>query len=173
MTFPQCNCPSDLPGNNWSVLVHLPSHFFYPQAYSGAIHKPLPSPDPFPPSSVKSLSSAARTPAQKWQPSLATLPRSQRLWVWPGRCTGPRKGAAGTGSDTVPTEPGLNSCPASPGGHPGLFCRCPGTCQACLCLVLLQPGLRPLSQCGAALGALARSQAWREACSVLWDAHTS
>lgn len=103
-----------------------------------------------------------------WQ----TLPSSQRLWVWPGRCAGPRKGAAGTGSDTVPTEPGLNSCPASPGGHPGLFCGCPGTCQDCLCLVLLQSGLRPLSQCGAALGVWPGARHGREACSVLWDAHT-
>lgn len=41
--------------------MHLPSHFFYPQAYSGAIHKPLPSPDPFPPSSVKSFQCSQNT----------------------------------------------------------------------------------------------------------------
>lgn len=94
MTFPQCNYPSDLPGNNWSVLCTCPSHFFYPQAYSGAIQKPLPSPDPFPPCSVKSLSSAARTPAQKWQPSLANSAQLSKAvglarslcWAQEGSC---------------------------------------------------------------------------------------
>lgn len=66
-------------------------------------------------------------------------------------------GLAGTGSDTLPMEPELNSCPASPGGYPELFCGCPATCQACLCLVLLQSGLQPLSQ----YGALARCQSLR------------
>lgn len=127
------------------------------------LFKRLPSPNPFPPCSGTSLSYGARAPAQKWQqPFLGKLcPACKGCGFGQVAVLGPRKGAAGTGSDTVPLEPGLNSCPASPGGYPGLFCRCPATCQARLCLVLLQSGLRPLSQHGAALGALARCQALR------------
>lgn len=78
-------------GLSWCTC---PSHFFSPQAYSGAIHRLLPSPDPFPLCTVKSLSRAARTPAQKWQPSLASSAQLSKAvslarslgWAQEGSC---------------------------------------------------------------------------------------
>lgn len=70
LTFIQCNYPSDLPGNNWSVLVHLPTPFLLSPGIFWS-YSPAPTIPGSLPSSVKSLSSVARTPAQKWQPSLA------------------------------------------------------------------------------------------------------
>lgn len=50
MTFLQCNYPSDLPGNNWSVLVHLPKPFllspgiFWSYSQAPTIPGSLPTP---------------------------------------------------------------------------------------------------------------------------------
>ena len=149
--------PSNLPGNTWASLVHLFNPFPTPnpQVGSGAIHKavtgsPLSPPPlslPPPPSSLKfpsflqsqstCLEMAAAFLGKKLCPALSGCGLGQV------GAPGPEEGAAVIGSESLPMEPGFNSCPARPGGHPGLFCGCLGARWACLCLVLLQSGLRP------------------------------
>lgn len=108
---------------------------------------PSPSLPPSPPSSLKSpsflqsqstcLEMAAAFLGKKLCPALSGCGLGQV------GAPGPEEGAAVIGSESLPMEPGFNSCPARPGGHPGLFCGCLGARWACLCLVLLQSGLRP------------------------------
>lgn len=83
---------------------------------------------------------------------------------------GAEEGAAAIGSDTLPTEPGLNSCPARPGGYPGspVDAQLPAGPAFVLPFCNLDSG--PDSQCEAALRGLAQCRAPGRGLPCPWDA---
>lgn len=102
-----------------------------------------------------------------WQ---AALPSSLRLGFGQVAVLGTEEGAAAIGSDTLPTEPGLNSCPARPGGYPGspVDAQLPAGPGFVLPFCNLDSG--PDSQCEAALRGLARCRVPGRGLPCPWDA---
>ena len=83
---------------------------------------------------------------------------------------GAKEGAAAIGSDTLPTEPGLNSCPARPGGYPGSLVDAQLSAGLAFVLSFCNLDLGPDSQCEAALKGLARCRALGRGLPCPWDA---